>query len=88
MLFTNCATIIKGPTEQVAFTSEPTGAIVIIEDSLRGETPLELNLRSADDFSIKLELDTNKSYQISLESSFAAKYLIGDIVGGPIFFCN
>lgn len=86
LFFTNCATIIKGPTEQVTFTSEPTGAKVIIEDSLRGETPLKLNLRSADDYSINLELDTNKSYQTSLKSSFATRYLIGDLVGTPYSF--
>ena len=85
VLFTNCATILKGPTEQVAFTSEPTGAKVIIEDSLRGKTPLKLSLKSANDYSIKVKLDTNKSYQTLLTSSFATKYLIGDFfVGVPL----
>ena len=83
LLFTNCATIIKGPTEEVAFTSEPEGAKVIIADSLRGKTPLKLKLKSANDYSVKMELDTNKSYVTSLESSFAAKYLLGDIFFFP-----
>ena len=85
LLFTNCATIIKGPTEEVAFTSEPEGAKVIIADSLRGKTPLKLKLKSANDYSVKMELDTNKSYATALESSFAAKYLIGDFLLLPLF---
>lgn len=48
LLFTSCATLVNGSKQQVAFSSEPPGAEVIVvskgEETTIGKTPLVANI--------------------------------------------
>ena len=44
-LLTSCAAILKGTSQTVTFTSEPSGAEVFIDGQSRGVTPLSVKLK-------------------------------------------
>jgi len=55
ILFIGCATIFKGSTEGINFTSQPQDADVIVNGVDLGKTPIEINLK------------TNKIYTIEFK---------------------
>ncbi len=56
-LLSGCATVIKGRTQTVPVSSDPTGAEIIVNNVSMGITPAELELRRKDDHLITLEKD-------------------------------
>lgn len=44
-LSSSCATIFSGTSDQILFTSEPSGARIIMDDYVVGKTPIMLDVR-------------------------------------------
>lgn len=55
LLGTGCATITHGPSQEVAFESEPSGAVVLVDGIPLGQTPTELSLRRGNTYEITLQ---------------------------------
>ena len=80
-LFTNCATIFKGTTEEVNFYSKPSGAEVYINGQFRGNTPiLNLKLKSDKDYFIEIKQNGFVTYTTTINSGISVGYLLLDVL--------
>lgn len=84
LTFSSCATIFKGSTDDVNFSSDPTGAKVYVNGSLLGTTPLQLKLKSNKTYTIEFMKDGYETKTVILNNSVGAGWVILDILGGLI----
>ena len=82
ILFSGCATLFKGSTEDVNFTSQPQGAKVIVNGQILGNTPVELNLKTNKTYTIEFKKDGYVSNTVILNNSVSGGYVVLDILGG------
>ena len=82
LLFTNCATVLKGSTDNVKFTSEPTGAVVYANGKNMGKTTISLKLKSNVTYKIEFKLDDYDTKYEFLNKSLNTGYLVLDILCG------
>lgn len=82
---TGCATIVKGPTQEISFTSEPAGASVVMGGRILGQTPFTLLLKKKSNQTITFEKDGYKTQSLALttrlDSWFWGNILFGGAVG-------
>src|SRR5258708_7402576 len=80
-----CATIINGDRQSISFRSKPTGATVMINDSVYGKTPLTINMRRKKKYHhVRLAMDGYQPYQTDV-SRILDGWVIGNIlIGGLI----
>ncbi len=81
-LCTSCATVFKGSTDNVKFTSEPTGAAVYVNGKNMGKAPISLELKSNVTYKIEFKLDGYDTKYEFLNKSLNAGYLVLDILCG------
>ena len=88
--FVSCATLFKGSTEEVSFSSEPTGAKVYVNGQFMGETPFPLNLESNEDYLIEFRLEDYENKMVFINNSVGAGWIILDLFAYifPIFIDN
>ncbi len=79
---TNCAAMLKGTSEDVSFSSEPSGIEVFVNGVSMGSTPLRLKLASKDVYTIEFKRDgfETKSYRIN--NNIGAVWIVLDIIAG------
>jgi hypothetical protein len=80
----SCATLFKGSTEEVSFSSEPSKAKVYVNGQLMGKTPFPLNLESNKNYSIEFRLDGYENKTILINNSVGADWIILDVLFGLI----
>jgi hypothetical protein len=85
LLFTSCASIVKGPTAEIRVTSEPDKAIVILNGYDIGVTPmvLELNRKEYHNITFILNGYNRTSIQINPKFDFFTTVL-GNVVSWNI----
>lgn len=93
LILSSCASIINGPTQLVSFSSQPTGARIIIDGKDRGKTPQLISLRrmgrevtdnsQKQAYAITIELDGYYPYQTVIKRQVDA-LIIGNIIFGVI----
>lgn len=83
-LFTSCATLFKGSTDTVDFSSDPTGAKVYVNGSLLGTTPVQLELKSKNSYTIEFKKDGYETKTVVLNNSVGGGWIVLDILGGLI----
>lgn len=83
-LFSSCATLFKGSTDTVNFSSDPSGAKVYVNGSLLGTTPVQLELKSNKTYTIEFKKDGFETKTVVLNNSVGAGWIILDILGGII----
>ncbi|EQC43854.1 PEGA domain-containing protein [Bacteriovorax sp. Seq25_V] len=76
VIFTGCAGVIKGTSQTVTFTSEPSGAEVIIDGTSRGMTPLTVKLKKNMYDTIIIKKDGYNSVTKPLEKVYDATALL------------
>jgi len=76
IFLTGCAGIINGTDQTVTFTSEPSGATVLIDGMTRGKTPLTLKLKKNSYDTIMVKLDGYKTVTKPLEKKYDAVALL------------
>lgn len=82
LLFTNCATIFKGSTDNIEFTSEPSEAKVYANEELLGTTPLKVNLISHKSYKIEFKKEGYDVSKAQLDYKVGSGWLLLDIAGG------
>ncbi|HMN26177.1 MAG TPA: PEGA domain-containing protein [Ignavibacteriaceae bacterium] len=81
-IFSSCATIFKGSTDDVSFSSEPTGAKVYVNGNLLGTTPVQLELKSKNSYTIEFKKDGYETKTVLLNNSVGGGWIVLDILGG------
>ena len=81
-VFSSCATIFKGSTDDVSFSSDPSGAKVYVNGSLLGTTPIQLELKSKNSYTIEFKKEGYETKTVLLNNSVGAGWIILDILGG------
>lgn len=82
--FSSCATLFKGSTDEVNFSSDPSGAKVYVNGSLMGTTPVQLELKSNKTYTIEFKKDGYETKTVILNNSVGAGWIILDVLGGLI----
>lgn len=81
-LLTNCATIFKGSTDTVNFSSDPTGASVYVDGMNMGKAPIQLELKSNKTYNIEFRLDGYDTRNVIINNSVGAGYIVLDVLFG------
>lgn len=76
-LLYGCATIVRGSSQDVRVTSDPSNAEVIVNGEDRGSTPTTLNLDTGRDYQIEFDRDGYTSETVNVTKDFT--------IGWPIF---
>ena len=76
LLLSSCAGIIKGTSQTVSFTSEPSKASVLIDGQNRGRTPLTVKLSKNKYSSIMIKKDGYDTQTRPLEKKYDATALL------------
>jgi len=84
LTFSSCATIFKVSTYDVSFSSDPTGAKVYVNGSLLGTTPVQLELKSKNSYTIEFKKDGYETKTVLLNNSVGGGWIVLDILGGLI----
>jgi len=79
----SCATIMQSTTQQVSFNSNPSGATVTINGQQRGTTPVIVDLKRKDAFTVKIELTGYSPYELALTRKISG-WVWGNIVIGGL----
>jgi len=80
---TGCATIMQGTTQSIGIGSTPTGAKVTINNVLKGNTPLVVELKRKEHHIVKIELPGYMPYETAFSRSTSG-WVWGNIVFGGI----
>ena len=80
-LSSGCATIIRGPTQAVAISSEPNGADILVDGSLVGTTPSNIDLARGRDHLITFEKDGYHTRNIPVIKSIG-RAVFGNLLYG------
>jgi hypothetical protein len=83
-IFDGCATIFKGSTDTVNYSSEPSGAKVYVNGSLMGTTPFQLELKSNQTYTIEFRKDGYENKTVMLNNSVGAGWIVLDVVFGLV----
>jgi len=78
-----CATIMKGSSQDINFSSNPAGAQIKINGTSMGNTPVVLKLKTGDEQSVRFELDGYLPYETKITKSISG-WIWGNIVFGGI----
>lgn len=77
-----CATIRNEKFKEVAFTSEPSGAVVTVENEAIGETPIVVEVaRKGRDKLVEIAFDGYKTVRLNLDRSVEGKTIFGGLIG-------
>ena len=81
------ATIFSGKTQSVSFSSEPEGAIVLLDNVQKCKTPCTLSLEKDEYKSVIFKKDGYKSKTLPMETSFNSTTFLG-VLGGYLGFLS
>lgn len=76
-VFTSCATIVRGSSQDLKISSTPTNARVLVDDEDRGSTPTTLTLDRGDDYQITFQKEGYEDETVNIDQDFK--------IGWPIF---
>lgn len=82
-LTTSCATIIHGSKQDISISSNPSSAIVTIDDQKMGETPLTTRLTRKANHTVTIELPGYMPYETNFTRKVDA-WIAGNIVFGGL----
>ena len=78
-LSSGCATIFSGNNGVISFSSDPSGASILIDGQNRGVTPSTLELEYDRGYMVELKLDGHQTGRYQIHQKFGVGYLIGDL---------
>lgn len=84
IIYSGCATIFTGSNELIEFTSEPSGANVVVNSNEEGITPVKVSLKKGKEYVIEISKEGYKKKTYRMSYSMNAGWLILDIVAGLI----
>lgn len=84
LLFNGCATIFKGTSSNVDFSSDPSGAKVYVNGYLMGTTPVKLKLESKKVYHIEFKKEGYETKTFTITNHVGVGWVILDIFGGLV----
>lgn len=82
-LIIGCATIMQGTKQNIGISNNPSGAKVIIDGRIIGNTPLTEELSRKDNHFVKIELDGFIPYETTLTRKLSG-WVAGNIIFGGL----
>ncbi len=79
-----CATIFTGTTQEINFSSEPTGAKVYIDGIEEGTTPLTATFKKGKEYNIDFKLKGYEDKSLRLTYSIGVGWVILDVIAGLV----
>jgi hypothetical protein len=83
-LLIGCASIFKGTSTNVDFSSDPYGAKVYVNGNLMGTTPVKLKLESKKVYNIEFKKEGFETKTFTITNHVGAGWIILDILGGLV----
>ena len=83
-LFNGCATLFKGSTEAISYSSDPSSAKVYVNGQLMGTTPFELQMKTNQTYTIEFRKDGYQDRTVVLNNSVGGGWVVLDVLGGLI----
>lgn len=83
LLLIGCATIMHGTTQDVGFSSTPSGAAVTVDNTTRGKTPTVVKLSRKDNHIVKIELPGYQPFEATITRRVSG-WVWGNIVFGGV----
>ncbi len=83
-MLSNCATIFKGEYRDIRFNSAPADAMVFINGEFHGRTPLKLELRPDESYTIEFRKEGFKTEVREIHNKIGAGWIVLDVVSGLI----
>ncbi len=80
----SCATLFKGTSENVDFSSDPSGAKVYVNGNLVGTAPVRLKLESKKTYSIEFKKEEYETQTFTITNSIGAGWIILDVLAGLV----
>ena len=80
----SCATFLKNSSQDIEFSSEPTGAEVYANGKLLGTTPVKIRLKSKITHTLEFKKEGYKTRKDFLNNHISTGWLILDLVCGVI----
>lgn len=77
-----CATLFKGSNEKVSMSSDPEGAEIYANGQYLGKTPLQINLRSKDVYSIEFRKNGYETKVVQVNNRVGIGWVVLDIFTG------
>ncbi|HQF41382.1 MAG TPA: PEGA domain-containing protein [Ignavibacteriaceae bacterium] len=84
LVFSSCATIFKGSTDDVSFSSDPSGAKVYVNGTLLGTTPVQLELKSKNSYTIEFKKEGYETRTVLLNNSVGGGWIVLDVLFGLV----
>jgi len=81
---TSCATLFKGTSEEVRFSSDPQRAEVWVNGAKMGETPFSLKLESKKTYTIEFKKEGFKSKAYTISNHVGAGWIVLDVLFGLV----
>lgn len=79
-----CATLFSAGDVAVSAGSNPTGADVWVDGTLRGKTPLTLELDNTRPHTVTFRMAGRQDQTVDLRTSVRAGFIVLDVLGGLI----
>jgi len=83
VMFSNCATIIHGSKQDVSISSNPSKALVTIDNIEKGTTPVTLRLSRLDHHTVQINLEGFLPFETKLTRKVDG-WIVGNIVFGGL----
>ncbi len=79
-IFSACASIVHGTKQEIPFSSDPPGAVVMVNGEQRGVTPTTITLKRGRDHQVIFKLDGYDDLLINLEKEMdTGWYIFGNL---------
>jgi len=75
---------MKGSTDDVSFSSDPSDAKVYVNGTLLGTTPIQLELISKNSYTIEFKKEGYETRTVLLNSSVGAGWIVLDVLFGLV----
>lgn len=79
-----CGTLFNSSTKNVAMSSEPTGAEVLVDGNRMGTTPITLELDNQENHAVVFRKEGYQDVTCAIKTKVGAGYVILDILGGLV----
>ena len=83
-MLSNCATIFKGEYRNVRINSDPDGAKVYINGDYFGETPLKLELRPNQSYTVEFRREGYKTEVRQIQNRIGWGWVVLDVITGVV----
>jgi len=83
-MLSNCATIFKGEYRDVSINSEPNDTQVYINGEFQGRTPLKLELRPDESYTIEFRRQGYKTEVRQIQNKIGVGWIVLDVIFGLV----